>query len=149
MWNPGGSVIFLRISLTASALGPLCGIVGQSIGAVRCQLSSVCRLFPPGRAPPSPTIKAVSATADATQIFMTNLLEFLVIFCNVSPTLTCLLTRQSDPRERHLSTRLNKSRLAKAIMGFRVRNAQAERQRSIFRTKSSMMGAKGEARDGR
>jgi hypothetical protein len=38
------------------------------------------------------------ATADATQNFMTNLLRFLVIICNASRTLTCLRTRQSDPR---------------------------------------------------
>src|ERR1700678_3101635 len=34
MWKPSGILIFLRVSLTASAFGPVCGIVGQSIGAV-------------------------------------------------------------------------------------------------------------------
>jgi hypothetical protein len=120
--------------------------------AIEISVGSVCR-FSSARALPSPTIKAVSATADATRNFRTNLLGFLVIFCNASRTLTCLRTRQSDPRTTFVNA-VEQNSLCQSDHGIQVvRNApvkrQAERQRSIFRTKSSMMRAKGEARDGR
>ena len=77
--EPRRQLNLVSICLTASAFGPVCGTVGQSIGAVMCiPCRRLQRVFGPSGAKP-PIISAANAAAETKRSVMLLSLGFLIV----------------------------------------------------------------------